>query len=145
MDQTIVIDWALKCSIVFSMLYDHLVEEVYSQLYAQMFKHQATSIWATSIRGMFELIERYGLERFYEKDGTGERTSTVTNDSIDQYTVVTKRSGKKLVLILLGMYLYRFSGRFYESVKRYIQGLRTTRDPYIDYRRVLSIGIEWQR
>lgn len=90
---------------------------MYSQLYAQIYKHQASRIWNTSIRGMFELIERYGFERFEENDGTTESVisdfevekpkskkkqktrqlySAVSNSFEDN--IVQKRTGKKYFL-----------------------------------------------
>lgn len=57
-------DWALKCSIACSMLYEQLVTDTYSELTAQFYKHHVTRIWITAINGTFELIDCYGFEHF---------------------------------------------------------------------------------
>lgn len=74
-------DHALKCAISFAMLYEQLAKDVYSELFAQFFKHQNSRIWATAISGMFELIDRYGFEHFEEaasENGAESETGTVT-------------------------------------------------------------------
>lgn len=62
--------WALKCGISFSLLYEQLAKDIYAALYVQFFKHQNPHIWAISISGMIELIDRYGFDLF-EEDSPG--------------------------------------------------------------------------
>lgn len=59
--------WALKCGISFSLLYEQLAKDVYAALYKQFVKHPNTSIWAISVSGLIELIDRYGFDFFQEE------------------------------------------------------------------------------
>ncbi|XP_055374016.1 condensin complex subunit 3 isoform X2 [Condylostylus longicornis] len=61
-------NWALKCGTAYSMLYDQLAKDVYSELYTQFFKNQNITIWNTSIDCLFELIDRYGFDHFENTD-----------------------------------------------------------------------------
>lgn len=64
-------DWALKCGIACSMLYEQLAKDAYNRLTSQFYKHHNTCIWTTSIKGAFELIDKYGFE-YFEQEGEGE-------------------------------------------------------------------------
>lgn len=57
-------DWALRCSVACSMLYEQLVKDSYNELTAQFYKHHITRIWITAISGTFELIDFYGFAHF---------------------------------------------------------------------------------
>lgn len=77
----IIRDWALKCGTSFSMLYEQLAKDVYTELYNQFYKHHSTRIWATSITATFELIDRYGFD-YFEMDGMrGIAGNTSDNDN----------------------------------------------------------------
>lgn len=62
--QMVIRDWALKCGTAFSMLYEQLAKDVYTELNLQILRHQTARIWITSISAIFELIDRYGFEYF---------------------------------------------------------------------------------
>lgn len=62
--QATVVDWALKCSITFSMLYEQMATDVFTELNAIFFKSENTNLWCTALVGMFDLIEMYGLDFF---------------------------------------------------------------------------------
>ncbi|XP_055625380.1 condensin complex subunit 3 [Toxorhynchites rutilus septentrionalis] len=75
-------DWALRCSITFSMLYDGLSKETFQLLYQQFFRNHCTRIWQTSIEGIFELLDRYGFEHFdveAKKDGNRKNVRQLYN------------------------------------------------------------------
>ncbi|XP_055535074.1 condensin complex subunit 3 [Wyeomyia smithii] len=57
-------DWALRCAVAFSMLYDGLSKDTFQLLYQQFFRNHCTRLWKTSIEGIFELMDRYGFEHF---------------------------------------------------------------------------------
>lgn len=61
-------DWALKCGIACSMLYEQLAKDAYNRLTDQFYKHHNTFIWTTSIKGAFELIDKYGFD-YFDQDG----------------------------------------------------------------------------
>ncbi|EDS29244.1 cap-G [Culex quinquefasciatus] len=82
-------DWALKCSITFSMLYDGLSKDTFQLLYQQFFRNHCTRIWETSISGIFELLDRYGFEHFdveSKKDESRKNSRQLfnTRDYLDQ-------------------------------------------------------------
>lgn len=82
-------DWALRCSVAFSMLYDGLSKETFQLLYHQFFRNHCTRIWQTSIEGIFELMDHYGFEHFdveSKKDESRKNTRQLFNtmDYLDQ-------------------------------------------------------------
>ncbi|XP_062540619.1 condensin complex subunit 3 [Armigeres subalbatus] len=82
-------DWALRCSVAFSMLYDGLSKETFQLLYHQFFRNHCTRIWQTSIEGIFELMDHYGFEHFdveSKKDESRKNTRQLYNtmDYLDQ-------------------------------------------------------------
>ncbi|XP_065086387.1 condensin complex subunit 3 [Ochlerotatus camptorhynchus] len=82
-------DWALRCSVAFSMLYDGLSKETFQLLYQQFFRNHCTRIWQTSIEGIFELMDHYGFEHFdveAKKDEARKNTRQLfnTRDYLDQ-------------------------------------------------------------
>lgn len=64
-------NWALKCGISISMLYEHAAVETFDELSTQFFQNQNTAIWVTVISGVCELISLYGL-RYFETDSQME-------------------------------------------------------------------------
>lgn len=84
-------EWALKCSIVLSMLYDQLAKDVYAELYGQFYKHQNPRIWTTSISGMFDLLHRYGFG-FFEDD----TVSTGDSGESEKPKAKSKKSSRQL-------------------------------------------------
>lgn len=69
-------DWALKCGTAYSMLYEQISKDVYSELHSQFFKTSSSKIWKTSIDCIFELIDKYGFANFEIE----EKTTTQTKD-----------------------------------------------------------------
>uniref|UniRef100_A0A1A9WQH7 Nuclear condensin complex subunit 3 C-terminal domain-containing protein n=1 Tax=Glossina brevipalpis TaxID=37001 RepID=A0A1A9WQH7_9MUSC len=61
-------DWALKCAAAFSMHYEPLAKDVFSELYSQFFRNHNIRIWETAITCIFELLDRYGVENFVVHD-----------------------------------------------------------------------------
>lgn len=64
-------NWALKCGITFGMLHGELALEVYNQICIQFNQHQNNLIWTTSIKGTFDLFERYGFVYFQMEGAHG--------------------------------------------------------------------------
>ncbi|XP_053684077.1 condensin complex subunit 3 [Sabethes cyaneus] len=82
-------DWALRSAVAFSMLYDGLSKDTFQLLYQQFFRNHCTRIWQTSIEGIFELMDRYGIEHFdveSKKDESRKNTRQLYNtmDYLDQ-------------------------------------------------------------
>uniref|UniRef100_A0A1B0GBP7 Nuclear condensin complex subunit 3 C-terminal domain-containing protein n=1 Tax=Glossina morsitans morsitans TaxID=37546 RepID=A0A1B0GBP7_GLOMM len=61
-------DWALKCAAAFSMHYEPLAKDVFSELYSQFFRNHNIRIWETAITCIFELLDIYGVENFVVQD-----------------------------------------------------------------------------
>lgn len=80
-------DWGLKAGIACSMLYEQLARDVFGELTSQFFKHHITRIWATSITGTFELLDRYGFMHF-EKDMDGDKNSAKTKKTRQLYNTM---------------------------------------------------------
>lgn len=59
---------ALRCGAVCGMLNERLVDDIYNRLYQQILRHNDAIIWESSITGLFELLDRYGLDRFASPD-----------------------------------------------------------------------------
>lgn len=57
-------DWALKCCATFSMKYKQISLEVFEYMCKQLYQHQNTRIWCTSICSICELFAYYGIEYF---------------------------------------------------------------------------------
>lgn len=80
-------DWALRCGIACSMLYEQLAKEAYNRLTAQFYKHHNTCIWTTSIKGAFELIDKYGFE-YFEQDGEVDKTQSKAKKTRQLYNTM---------------------------------------------------------
>lgn len=80
-------DWALKCGIAFSMLYEHLAKDAYNRLTSQFYKHHNTCIWTTSIKGAFELTDKYGFEHF-EQEGDVDKNVSKTKKTRQLYNTL---------------------------------------------------------
>lgn len=82
-------DWALKCGIAYSLKYEQLAKDTYDSLTNQFYKHHNTCIWNTSIKGVFELVDKYGFEFFTpgNKSETGNE-QTDEDESEPKNTVI---------------------------------------------------------
>lgn len=72
-------NWALKCDIAYSMLYEQLAKDAYNRLTHQFYQHHNACIWITSIKGIFELTDKYGFECF-ESDNESKAMEEQSND-----------------------------------------------------------------
>lgn len=80
-------DWALKCGVACSLLYEQLAKDAYNRLRDQFFKHHNTCIWTTSIKGTFELIDKYGIE-YFEQDGDVDKNVPKTKKTRQLYNTM---------------------------------------------------------
>lgn len=64
-------NWALKCAVSISMLYEQVALETFDELCSQIYHNQNTCIWMTAISGICEMIALYGLG-FFESDSQME-------------------------------------------------------------------------
>lgn len=69
-------DWALKCHIAFSLKYEQLAKDAYIGLMNQFNIHYNTCIWTTSIKGVFELVDKYGF-LYFEGDADEKKFITL--------------------------------------------------------------------
>lgn len=62
---------ALKCGIAFAMLYASLVKDVHEELYVQLVRNHNEMIWVTTLQGLAELFDKYGVNHsaFQQDDG----------------------------------------------------------------------------
>lgn len=70
---------ALKCGIAYSLKYEQLAKDTYASLTNQFHKHHNASIWNTSIKGLFELVDKYGFE-FFTQGNSSETRNEQPND-----------------------------------------------------------------
>ncbi|GAB0100375.1 Condensin complex subunit 3 [Sergentomyia squamirostris] len=68
-------DWAFKCAITCSILYSMMAKEVAQKLCEQFSKNTNIRIWTTAIEGLFELVDRYGLDMFMDAPSEDEGSS----------------------------------------------------------------------
>lgn len=80
-------DWALKCGIACSMLYEQLAKDAYNRLTNQFYKHHNTFIWTTSIKGAFELTDKYGFE-YFEQEGEVDKNVSKTKKTRQLYNTL---------------------------------------------------------
>lgn len=89
MKNIVIRGWALKCGISFSLLYEQLAKDVYTALYKQFLQHPNPSIWAISISGLIELIDRYGFD-FFEDEVPSENGETCDKPRVGQANKLKK-------------------------------------------------------
>lgn len=80
-------DWALKCGIACSMLYEQLAKDAYNRMTNQFYKHHNTFIWTTAIKGAFELTDKYGFE-YFEQEGEVDKNVSKTKKTRQLYNTL---------------------------------------------------------
>ncbi|XP_037033540.1 condensin complex subunit 3-like [Bradysia coprophila] len=109
-------DWALKCTATFGLLCSKLANYAYQAFCKQLFCHQVKSIWITSIRAIFQLIDRYGIEFLDKHDKADSRppaalvnSALLAGQSLDDNLNISRPNDEHIsatdILLLLNRYL----------------------------------------